>query len=136
RILRNYGQRAKYYHSTFGTNSRLDTVQAAILAVKLPRLDAWNEARRHHARTYTGLLSGHVRTPTASADVEHVYHLYVIETDDRDAVQQHLRINDVDTGIHYPVPIHLQEACAHLGYRAGEFPVTEAAARRILSLPM
>ena len=136
RVLRNYGQRAKYHHSTMGTNSRLDTLQAAILGVKLPHLDAWNEARRRHARAYTERLAGVVRTPAAAPHVEHVYHLYVIETGHRDAVQQHLKASGVDTGIHYPIPVHLQEASAHLGYRAGEFPVTEAAAARILSLPM
>jgi dTDP-4-amino-4,6-dideoxygalactose transaminase len=136
RVLRNYGQRAKYRHVTLGTNSRLDTLQAAILSVKLQYLDGWNETRRRHARTYDALLAGLVHTPTMRADVEHVYHLYVIETDRRDAVQDHLRAKGIDTGIHYPVPVHLQEACAHLGYRAGDFPVTESAAARILSLPM
>jgi dTDP-4-amino-4,6-dideoxygalactose transaminase len=136
RVLRNYGQRVKYHHSTVGTNSRLDTLQAAILGVKLPHLDEWNEARRRHARTYQERLAGLVRTPTAAPEIEHVYHLYVIETDRRDAVQDHLRAGGVSTGIHYPVPVHLQEACAHLGYRAGDFRVTEAAAARILSLPM
>jgi dTDP-4-amino-4,6-dideoxygalactose transaminase len=136
RLLRNYGQRAKYYHAIAGTNSRLDTVQAAILRVKLPHLDAWNAARRRHAARYGERLSGHVRTPIAAEGVEHVFHLYVIETDRRDAMQQHLRSRDIATGIHYPVPIHLQEACKDLGYRVGDFPVTERAAERMLSLPM
>ena len=136
RILRNYGQRVKYHHSVVGTNSRLDTLQAAILGVKLPHLDGWNEARRRHARAYAERLAGVVETPIASPDVEHVYHLYVVQTDRREAVQRHLRGREVDSGIHYPIPVHLQEACAHLGYRAGSFPATEAAAGRILSLPM
>ena len=136
RVFRNYGQRVKYHHSMIGTNSRLDTLQAAILGVKLPHLDGWNTARRRHARAYGERLAGIVRTPSSAAHVEHVYHLYVIETDRRDAVQRHLRASGVDTGIHYPIPAHLQEACAHLGHRAGEFPVAEAAAARILSLPM
>jgi dTDP-4-amino-4,6-dideoxygalactose transaminase len=136
RLLRNYGQRAKYYHAIAGTNSRLDTVQAAILRVKLPHLDAWNAARRRHAARYGERLSGHVRTPITAEGVEHVFHLYVIETDRRDAMQQHLRSRDIATGIHYPVPIHLQEACKDLGYRVGDFPVTERAAERMLSLPM
>jgi dTDP-3-amino-3,4,6-trideoxy-alpha-D-glucose transaminase len=136
RMLRNYGQRVKYHHAVMGTNSRLDTLQAAILGVKLPHLDGWNDARRGHARAYSEQLAGLVHTPATSPDVEHVYHLYVIETERRDEVQQHLHSHGVDTGIHYPVPVHLQEACAHLGYRAGEFPNTEAAASRILSLPM
>src|SRR5262245_7588814 len=136
RLLRNYGQRAKYDHAIAGTNSRLDTVQAAILRVKLPHLDAWNAARRRHAAAYDERLSTIVETPSVVAGVEHVYHLYVIETDRRDEMQQRLRAKEIATGIHYPVPVHLQEACADLGYRAGDFPVTERAARRMLSLPM
>ena len=136
RLMRNYGQRAKYYHSTAGTNSRLDTVQAAILRVKLPHLDDWNAARRRHAGAYAERLSARVETPSSAPGVEHVYHLYVIETDRRDAVQQQLRAKEIATGIHYPVPVHLQEACAGLGYGVGDFPVTERAAQRMLSLPM
>jgi dTDP-4-amino-4,6-dideoxygalactose transaminase len=136
RLLGNYGQRAKYDHAIAGTNSRLDTVQAAVLRVKLPHLDGWNAARRRHADAFTAKLSGLVHTPVTSANVEHVYHLYVIETGRRDAVQQALHARDIHTGIHYPVPVHLQEACADLGYRAGDFPATETAAARILSLPM
>jgi len=136
RRLRNYGQRAKYYHSSVARNSRLDTVQAAVLGVKLPHLDAWNAARRRHAAAYTERLSRSVHTPSSAPGVEHVYHLYVIETDRRDAVQQQLRAREIATGIHYPIPVHLQDACAELGYRAGDFPVTERAAERMLSLPM
>jgi dTDP-4-amino-4,6-dideoxygalactose transaminase len=136
RLLRNYGQRVKYYHTAAGTNSRLDTLQAAVLGVKLPHLDAWNAARRRHADAYRVRLGAHVTTPAARPDAEHIFHLYVIETDRRAALQQTLSAADVQTGIHYPVPIHLQEACASLGYRAGDFPATEAAADRILSLPM
>ena len=136
RLLRNCGQRAKYYHSVVGTNSRLDTLQAAILRVKLQHLDTWNAARRQHAAAYSSRLPAHVHTPATMPDVEHVFHLYVIETDRRDALQESLTARNIQTGIHYPVPIHLQEACGHLGYKAGEFPVTEQAARRILSLPM
>ena len=136
RLLRNYGQRAKYDHAIAGTSSRLDTVQAAILRVKLPHLDGWNAARRRHAAAYTELLSALVRTPVEASGVEHIYHLYVIETERRDALQQQLRAREISTGIHYPIPVHLQEACASLGYRAGDFPVTERAAARMLSLPM
>jgi len=136
RLLRNYGQRAKYYHAVPGTNSRLDTLQAAVLSVKLPHLDGWNAARREHADAYAARLGGRVRTPVAAAGREHIYHLYVIETEARDALQQRLRARQVDTGIHYPVPVHLQEACVSLGYKAGDFPATEAAAARMLSLPM
>lgn len=136
RLLRNYGQHVKYYHAVAGTNSRLDTVQAAVLSVKLPHLDGWNAARRAHADAYSSRLSAHVQTPVAAANVEHVFHLYVIQTHERAALEQRLRERQIHTGIHYPVPAHLQEACASLGYRAGDFPVTEAAASRILSLPM
>jgi dTDP-4-amino-4,6-dideoxygalactose transaminase len=136
RLLRNYGQRVKYYHSVAGTNSRLDTLQALMLSIKLPHLDGWNAARRRHAAAFNALLAGHVGTPAASPDVEHIYHLYVIETDRRDALQQRLKARQIDSGIHYPVPAHLQEACAPLGYKPGTFPATERAAARILSLPM
>jgi dTDP-4-amino-4,6-dideoxygalactose transaminase len=136
RLLRNYGQRVKYDHAVPGTNSRLDTLHAAVLSIKLPHLDGWNAARRRHAEAYSARLGGHVKTPIASPDVEHIYHLYVIETPERSAVEQRLRARQIQTGIHYPVPAHLQEACAPLGYKAGSFPVTEAAAPRLLSLPM
>ena len=136
RLLRNYGQRVKYYHTTAGTNSRLDTLQAAVLGIKLPYLDGWNASRRRHAAAYDARLGGHVTTPVASPDVEHIYHLYVIQTPERDALEQRLKAKQIQTGIHYPVPAHLQEACASLGYVAGDFPITEAAAPRILSLPM
>lgn len=136
RLLRNYGQRAKYYHSVVGTNNRLDTIQAAVLGVKLPHLDGWNASRRAHADRYRSRLASRVATPAAAADREHIYHLYVVELDARDRVQEKLKAAQIETGIHYPVPIHLQEACQHLGYRAGDFPVTERAAQRILSLPM
>ena len=136
RLLRNYGQRVKYYHAVPGTNSRLDTLQAAVLSVKLPHLDGWNAARRAHADAYSSRLAAHVRTPVASANVEHIFHLYVIQTDERADLERRLRERQIHTGIHYPVPAHLQEACASLGYKAGDFPVTETAASRILSLPM
>jgi len=136
RLLRNYGQRVKYYHSVAGTNSRLDTLQAAALRIKLPHLDGWNDARRRHADRYAAALGGVVRTPIAPQAIEHIFHLYVIETDRRDSLQAQLKARHIDTGIHYPVPAHLQDACAPLGYRAGMFPKAEAAAGRILSLPM
>jgi len=136
RLLHNYGQRVKYHHAIAGTNSRLDTLQAAVLSIKLPHLDGWNAARRRHADAYAARLGGHVKTPSASPDVEHIYHLYVIETPDRSALERRLKARQIQTGIHYPVPAHLQEACAPLGYKAGDFPATEAAAPRLLSLPM
>ncbi len=139
RRLRHYGQQAKYDHIELGCNSRLDTLQAAVLNVKLPRLDGWNIARRKHADQYRQSLQGvgDLRLPALCPDdTNHVYHLFVIETEQRDALQQHLAAEGVQTGIHYPVPIHLQTAYADLGYRRGTFPVAEKLASRILSLPM
>src|SRR5204862_7907296 len=136
RLLRNCGQRVKYYHSVVGMNSRLDTVQAEVLRGKLQHLDDWTAARRRHAAAYSERLAGRVHTPATMPGVEHVFHLYVIETDRRDPLQESLKAGEIQTGIHYPVPIHLQEACAGLGYKKGDFPVTERAAERILSLPM
>ena len=136
--LRNYGQKEKYHHTSIGFNRRLDTIQAAVLRVKLRHLDAWNAARQDHAVEYRRRLAGSVvRCPSVIADdVEHVWHLFVIETDDRDSVQRHLASLDVSTGIHYPIPVHLQPAYRGLGHRAGDFPIAERAANRILSLPM
>jgi len=137
RRLGNYGQRAKYEHTSVGTNSRLDTIQGAILRVKLRQLDAWNDARREHAAAYDKLLRGaECRVPITAGNRTHIFHLYMVEVDDRADVQKYLSEKGISTGIHYPIPIHLQEACAGLGYRRGEFPATERAAERILSLPM
>lgn len=139
RRLRHYGQQAKYDHIELGCNSRLDTLQAAVLNVKLPRLEGWNIARRRHADQYRQTLQGvgdlHLPVP-CSEDASHVYHLFMIETEQRDALQRHLGTAGVQTGIHYPVPIHLQPAYVDLGYRRGVFPVAELLASRILSLPM
>jgi dTDP-4-amino-4,6-dideoxygalactose transaminase len=138
RRLRNYGQEAKYYHVDKGLNARLDTIQAAILLVKLAHLRAWNETRAGHAALYQDLLSGldglafQQRAPWST----HVYHLLVVECDDRDALRDHLAAAGVQTGIHYPVPIHLQPAYADLGHRQGAFPNAEHLAGRILSLPI
>jgi dTDP-4-amino-4,6-dideoxygalactose transaminase len=137
RQLRNYGQSVKYCHLVKGTNSRLDTLQAAVLRVKLRYLDQWNAQRRKHADTYHKLLAAFpVVCPVTPPGGDHIYHLYVIQVENRDSVQAALNSGGVDTGIHYPGPVHLQEACADLGYRPGDFPVTEALAARILSLPM
>ncbi len=137
RQLRNYGQRVKYYHDVYGTNSRLDTIQAAVLRVKLRHLDCWNAARRAHADAYRLLLAGHdLVLPETAEGVEHVYHLYVVRSAARDQLQAALGSRGVSTGIHYPVPVHLLKACTDLEYPQGAFPVTEAAARTILSLPM
>jgi dTDP-4-amino-4,6-dideoxygalactose transaminase len=138
RALRNYGSERKYEHPARGFNSRLDTLQAAVLAAKLPHLAAWNAARRAAAARYDALLADvpAVRRPQTLAGNEHVWHLYVVRVPRRDAVRTSLNAAGVGAGVHYPVPIHLQGAFQDLGHRAGDFPATEAAAREILSLPL
>ena len=138
RRLRNYGEQAKYLHVEKGLNARLDTLQAAVLLVKLRHLARWNEARARHAETYRRLLGGvgdlvfQEHAPFSS----HVYHLFVVETAERDALRAHLAAAGIQTGVHYPVPIHLQPAYADLGHKQGDFPRTERLAGRMLSLPM
>ena len=137
KLLRNYGQRVKYYHSLKGFNSRLDTIQAAVLRVKLTHLKRWNDLRREHAGLYSQLLrDADCITPLEVINSHHVYHLYVIRVENRPELQKYLASKGVDTIIHYPVPIHLQEAYRDLGYSRGDFPVTEEYADQILSLPM
>lgn len=137
RQFRNYGQSVKYQHVVEGTNSRLDTLQAAVLRVKLRRLEQWNELRRGHAAAYGRKLAGlPLVPPHVLEETQPVFHLYVVQVENRESVQAALSRQEVQTGIHYPIPIHLQKAAARLGYREGQFPVTEAAAKRILSLPM
>ncbi len=137
RMLRNYGQKQKYHHMLRGYNRRLDTIQAAVLRVKLRHLDAWNQARRQHAATYNTLLAHlPLDRPIEAKDAEGVYHLYVIRVSERDRVQAHLKDREIHTGIHYPIAIHRQPAYHELGYSQGSFPVAEAYADRILSLPM
>ena len=137
-MLRNHGGKERYRHALLGVNARLDEIQAAALRVKLPHLDGWNAARRTWAEEYSRHLAGleDVVTPVAQPYAKHVFHLYVIRTRDRDRLQRWLKSHGVSTGIHYPVPVHLQEACTHLGYSPGSLPETEAAAQEILSLPM
>lgn len=138
RMLRNYGQREKYRHEYMAYNRRLDTLQAAILRVKLAHLDDWNAARRKAASLYDELLGDveGVTTPCACEDRFHVYHLYVIEHDRRDALMAHLRGSGVSAGLHYPTPVHLQPCYAELGVSEGSLPASERAATRVLSLPM
>ncbi len=134
---RNYGQREKYHHLVRGFNRRLDTLQAAVLRVKLRHLDAWNAARQQHAKLYNQLLvHSEISLPFVAAESESVWHLYVIRTAKRDELQKKLTSHSVSTGIHYPIPIHLQPAYHELGYKKGDFPVTEQYAEQILSLPM
>ncbi len=138
RSLRNYGQKVKYEHVEKGLNARLDTLQAAVLSVKLKRLARWNEERARHAARYRELLAGipglDFQAPQAGA--AHVYHLFYVETDRRDELRAHLKAAGVDTGIHYPKPVHLQPAYADLGLAPGALPNAERHARRTLSLPM
>jgi dTDP-4-amino-4,6-dideoxygalactose transaminase len=137
RMLRNYGQREKYHHALRGYNHRLDTLQAAVLRVKLQHLDAWNDARRRHARLYGELLpQSLVVLPVETDCAEPVYHLYVIRVTDRDGLRSYLQDRGIATGIHYPIPIHLQPAYRDLGYEKGSFPITEEHANQVLSLPM
>lgn len=138
RALRNYGSEVKYHHPETGFNSRLDTLQAVVLRAKLLRLDRWNEARRAAAARYEEMLrslSSVVRPGTLEGN-EHVWHLYVVRVAKRDEVLKKIQADGIGAGIHYPVPIHLQGAFAHLGHSRGAFPVTEKAADEILSLPL
>jgi dTDP-4-amino-4,6-dideoxygalactose transaminase len=134
--LRNYGQSKRYYHDIIGINSRLDEMQAAILDAQLPFVEQWNERRREIAKRYNEGLEGIVVTPYEAEGRKHVYHLYVIQTDDRDGLQAYLLEKGIQTLIHYPNPAHLQKAYSYLGYKPGSLPVTEKLVNRILSLPM
>lgn len=145
RMLRDYGQPEKYKHTTKGFNSRLDGLQAAVLRVKLRRLDAWNSARFEHAHDYLKRLSGCERITlpqivvdpgSSSGAVSHVFHLFAVRVPDRDRVLGKLNEAGISAGIHYPIPVHLQEAFSDLGYRPGSFPNAERLAAEELSLPM
>jgi dTDP-4-amino-4,6-dideoxygalactose transaminase len=137
RVMRNCGQREKYHHVELAYNHRLDTLQAAVLRVKLRFLNQWNSMRRHWATLYDDLLaSSGVSTPRVMAGVESVYHLYVIRAAERNKLQAYLTQQGIATGIHYPIPMHLQPAYKDLGYKAGDFPVAESHAPMLLSLPM
>jgi dTDP-4-amino-4,6-dideoxygalactose transaminase len=136
--LRNYGQEKKYFHQEKGLNTRLDTIQAAVLQVKLPHLASWNAQRAAHAAQYTALLKDipEVSTPVVLPHRSHVFHLYVVRVPQREALQTFLASQGISTIIHYPIPIHQQQAYRDLDYRWGAFPHTEQAAGEILSLPM
>jgi dTDP-4-amino-4,6-dideoxygalactose transaminase len=136
RVLRDLGQRSKYEHVVIGGNERLDTIQAAVLRVKLRHLDEWNALRRAHAAAYTRLLEDAVLVPQPADWAEPVWHLYVIRAENRDEVREALAEGGVATGLHYPLPLHLQPALAMLGHGRGDFPVTEEWSRTLLSLPM
>ena len=138
RKLSNYGEVVKYEHTEKGLNARLDTLHAAILQVKLPHLDDWNRQRARHAQRYRQRLAGigDVRLPKVLPECTHVYHLFMVQTSRRDALRQFLQDRGVQTGIHYPTPIHLQPAYADHGWKKGDFPVAEELASQIVSLPM
>jgi len=137
RMLRNWGQVRRHHHERNGYNYRLEGLQAAILRVKLRRLSAWTQARRAHADLYDRLLAdGPVKTPAAAPDGEHVYHIYGVRTNRRDEVLARLEKQGIQASVHYPFAVHLQRGYAELGYREGDFPVSEALAREELSLPL
>src|SRR5215212_3944830 len=141
RLLRDHGSEQKYRHEVVGYNFRLEGIQGAVLGVKLKHLDRWNELRRQHAARYRKLLAPHagaglLTLQGESRDAESVHHLFVIQADARDSLQRFLSAAGVQTGIHYPVPVHLQPAYASLGHKEGDFPVAERQAQRLLSLPM
>jgi dTDP-4-amino-4,6-dideoxygalactose transaminase len=139
RLLRDWGAERKYEHLVKGYNYRLPEIQAAVLRVKLWRLEAWTEARRAHARRYArtlGRLGGLLERPVETPGGRHVYHLYTVRARNRTPLQRALQKFGVQTGIHYPIPVHLQRAWSELGYRRGDFPVSERAAAEVLSLPM
>ena len=137
RMLRDHGSVRKYEHSFTGYNFRLEGLQGAMLSVKLKYLDVWNDRRRAYAKRYNDLFDGSpIEIPREMPYARHVYHLYVVQIHNRDALRQQLAIRGVESGLHYPIPLHLQVAYSHLGYQRGDFPVCEHAAQRILSLPM
>ncbi len=139
RMLRDHGQVRKYDHAIEGYNGRLDSIQAGILLVKLKLLSEWNQQRRERASTYNDLFTAAddcVAIPYEPPSVKSVYHLYVVRNQQRDKLQRYLADVGIGTGIHYPIPLHLQKAYERLGYKAGDFPISESACREILSLPM
>ncbi|MGH9567768.1 MAG: DegT/DnrJ/EryC1/StrS family aminotransferase, partial [Candidatus Angelobacter sp.] len=148
RALRNHGSRQRYHHDDIGANSRMDSIQAAVLRVKMRRLPAWNEARRARARIYTELLSaaGLTRASANSkapvlvlktrTEAKHIFHQYVVRVQKRDKLRDFLKDRGVSTEIYYPVPLHLQECFGYLGYAPGDLPEAEQAAKEVLALPM
>jgi dTDP-4-amino-4,6-dideoxygalactose transaminase len=137
RMQRNWGGSRRYEHVVKGFNYRMDGIQGAILRVKLRHLEAWTEARRRHAVEYNRRLAGAVlSTPYARPDSRHVYHCYTVRVPRRDVARAHLESCGIQTGVHYATPVHLHRAYADLGYGRGDFPVAEAAAGEVLSLPM
>ena len=136
KMLRDWGQSKRYHHTLRGFNYRMEGLQGAILRVKLRHLDAWTDARRSRAAEYARLLGSDIARPLEMPYARHVYHVYAIRTADRAEMQRSLQSHGVQTNIHYPIPVHLQEAWRDLGHVAGDFPHSEKAANEVLSLPM
>lgn len=138
RVMRDHGQPTKYYHSMIGWNARMDGIQGAVLSAKMKHLSAWNDARRKNASLYNQLLAEipGLILPQAASYAEHVYHLYAVRIQKRDELLHSLATVGIQCGIHYPVPVHLQEAYRFLGLSAGSFPLAEQCANEVLSLPM
>ena len=138
KMYRQHGEIERYHHQVVGHNYRMAAFQGAVLATKIQYLKGWTEKRRKNAALYSELLKDveGIETPLEREGTECVYHLYVIQTDDRDGLQQYLGEQNIASGLHYPVPLHLQEAYGFLGHKVGDFPCAERAAERILSLPM
>lgn len=142
-MLRVHGEETKYHHKIVGLNSRLDALQAAVLRVKLPHLEEWTNARQRKVQQYELMfldagLSEEIGMPFVRKDARHIFHQFVIRVSHgrRDALREHLRANGVGSDVYYPVPLHLQECFAYLGYQDGELPVTEKAAKETLALPV
>jgi len=138
KMLRDHGQSKKYYHSDIGWNDRMDGIQGAVLSVKLDHIEEWNSKRRQHATLYNEMLRGQCRliTPVEADYAKHVYHIYAVRTPEREKLIRIFAENGINCGIHYPIPLHLQEAYKFLGLRNGHFPVSELCASEFLSLPM
>jgi len=137
RLLRDWGAERKYYHDLKGFNYRLEGVQGAVLGVKMKYIEGWTDARRRHASRYDELLAGGAYgLPSSPSNMRHVYHVYAVRHPARDALQAFLHDRGIGTGIHYPIPVHLQKCFAELGHKVGDFPHSEMAAKEVLSLPM
>jgi dTDP-4-amino-4,6-dideoxygalactose transaminase len=137
-MLRDHGQSQKYHHAMMGWNCRMDGIQAAVLSLKLRHLDEANSLRREHALEYNRAFAGidEVLTPFEAKYARHVYHVYAVRVQERDEIRRHLQERGVGSAVHYPLPVHLQEACRNLGYKEGAFPIAERLAKEFLSLPM
>ena len=138
-MIRDHGQAKKYYHDVEGYNGRMDAIQAGLLRIKLNHLPEWNAQRQAHSKEYNrqfAAVGNPVLPPHEPTSCRAVYHLYVVRSDDRENLMAFLNQQGVGSGIHYPIPLHLQEAYRHLEYRQGDFPVSERVAREIVSLPM